>query len=641
MKDMEKMKIISVVGARPNFVKIAPFLKELKKHKGIENILVHTGQHYTDYMSEFFLRDFKISKYIMLKVSRVSPEKQILQIQEKFTKVLRKEKPDLVVVVGDVNSTRACALAASGLKIKVAHIEAGLRSFDKTMPEEINRIITDSVSDFLFITEPSALKNLAKEGIPRKKIFFVGNIMIDSLIANLKEARKKRLLPKFGLDRKEFALLTIHRPSNVDKKSRLARIVRFITDLQKITKTVYPAHPRTVKMLKKFHLLERLRSLPNLLLIDPLGYIDFLSLMVNAKCLITDSGGIQEETTYLGIPCFTLRKNTERPITITLGTNILIADDYTKLLSLIKRLPLERKTRRPKFWDGKTAVRIVKVLKKSLLVFILMLCGIGAAEAKEVKVVTSFYPLYIMALNVTKDVPQVTVSNLTPSINGCLHDYVLSTTDMQRLAEADIFIANGSGMEGFLENVTKQYPRIQVVKLTDRIPLIDDNPHVWLSISGAIMQVKNLGIAMEGFDPERAELYQKNTDAYVVKLEKLGLKMYSALAPYKGAKIITLHDAFPYFAQEFGLEIMAVVEREPGAEPSAKELGEIIELIKKEGVKAIFSDQWYPSAALDTISRETGAPVYFINTAVSGDNDPGAYIATIQSNIDTLREALK
>jgi zinc transport system substrate-binding protein len=278
---------------------------------------------------------------------------------------------------------------------------------------------------------------------------------------------------------------------------------------------------------------------------------------------------------------------------------------------------------------------------KRILAIILVFCWMTCAEAREVKVVTSFYPVYIMALNAAKDVPAVTVTNLTPGVKGCLHDYALSVSDMQQLAEADIFFINGAGMEGFLENITKQYPKLKVVNLSDRVPLIENNPHLWLSVSGAIMQVKNLAMAMKDFDPEREDLYQKNTDAYVVKLENLGLKIYSALAPFKGVKIITLHDAFVYFAQEFGLDIVAVVEKEPEAQPSAKELGEIVELIKKEGVKAIFSDQWPTAPSLETISRETGAPVYYLDTATSGDNNPDAYLAAMQKNLETLKEALK
>jgi len=363
---MRKIKIVSIVGARPNFVKIAPFIRELKKHKDIINILIHTGQHYTDYMSDIFFRDFKISKYISLGVGPSSQVKQMAKIMQRLERTLLREKPDLVVVVGDVTSTLAGTLVAARLNIKAAHIEAGLRSFDRSMPEEINRLLTDAISDFLFVTEPSGINNLKREGFSKEKIFFVGNIMIDSLVSHLKEARKRKIMQELNLKKKEYAVLTLHRPSNVDNKEKLGKIVETLSKLQKIIKIVYPVHPRTVKMLRKFGFLEELRRQPGLILIKPLGYIDFLSLMMSAKCVITDSGGMQEETTYLGIPCFTLRKNTERPITVTQGTNVVIGENYAKLLGLVKRISIRRKIRRPKYWDGRTAARIVKILKASL-----------------------------------------------------------------------------------------------------------------------------------------------------------------------------------------------------------------------------------------------------------------------------------
>lgn len=360
---MRKLKVISVVGARPNFVKIAPFLRQLKKYKDVASILVHTGQHYTDYMSDYFLKDFRIFRYVRLGVSHTSPEKQMAEIRKKFEKVLLKEMPDIVVVVGDVNSTRACALAASGLGVKVAHIEAGLRSFDNTMPEERNRIITDSVSDLLFTTEPSGRRNLLREGIPGRKIFFVGNIMIDSLVQHIKEFRRRDVPRKLGLDKKRYAVLTLHRPSNVDNKTRLKKVVDMLCRAQHIIKIVYPVHPRAIKMLKRFGYWKRLLRQPDIMLIKPLGYIDFMSLISEAKFVMTDSGGMQEETTYLRIPCFTLRKNTERPITVTKGTNRIIGNDYIRLMRLIKRVSRRRKKRRPELWDGKTAARIWRVLE--------------------------------------------------------------------------------------------------------------------------------------------------------------------------------------------------------------------------------------------------------------------------------------
>lgn len=361
---MKSLKIVSVVGARPNFVKIAPLIREMKKRRSIVNVLVHTGQHYSVYMSRAFLREFGLSRLIALNVGPLTPKRQMIEIKKRFRKILLKERPDLVIVVGDVNSTLACALTARSLKIKLAHIEAGLRSFDRTMPEERNRVITDSVSDLLFTTEPSGRRNLLDEGIDPKKIFFTGNIMIDSLVAHLKDAQKRDVKTGLGLKSGGYAVLTLHRPSNVDSSKRLSKIIRTLSCVSKRIKIVYPAHPRTVKMLKRFGLMKEIKRIPGLLLTRPMGYIDFLSLMKDAKFVMTDSGGMQEETTYLGIPCFTMRKNTERPITVTMGTNRIVDGDTGRLLRLINRLPDDKcaKVRRPKFWDGMTARRIVDVL---------------------------------------------------------------------------------------------------------------------------------------------------------------------------------------------------------------------------------------------------------------------------------------
>jgi zinc transport system substrate-binding protein len=242
---------------------------------------------------------------------------------------------------------------------------------------------------------------------------------------------------------------------------------------------------------------------------------------------------------------------------------------------------------------------------------------------------------------VAKDVPGVKVINLTHGAQGCLHDYALTTDDMRTLSQADIFVVNGAGTEGFLEEVAKQYPELKIVRLTDTVPLIENNPHVWLSISGAVVGAKNLGRAMQDLDPDHSGLYQKNTEDYILKLELLGMKMYSQLSPYKGAKIITLHDALVYFAREFGLEIVAVIEREPGAQPSAQDLAQIIEVVRKCGVKAIFSDQWALVPALQTVTLETSVPNYVLDLAVSGPDDPEAYIKIMQKNAQTIIEALQ
>ena len=271
--------------------------------------------------------------------------------------------------------------------------------------------------------------------------------------------------------------------------------------------------------------------------------------------------------------------------------------------------------------------------------------GNAASETKDIKIVASFYPMYIMAKNVAKDVSGVSVQNLTPPLTGCLHDYTVTTNDMKKLADAQVFVANGAGMESFLDKIIAQHPNIRIIQLAEGIPLIKgegnegDNPHLWVSISNAIIQVKNLGKAMGEFDPRHRELYAKNTANYVAKLEALRQKMHSELVPYKGRPIITFHEAFPYFAQEFGLTIAAVVEREPGSEPSAKELADTIELVKKNGIPALFSEPQYPSSAAQAIARETGAKVYVLDPAVTGPDDYDAYINIMEKNLTVLKKA--
>jgi zinc transport system substrate-binding protein len=273
--------------------------------------------------------------------------------------------------------------------------------------------------------------------------------------------------------------------------------------------------------------------------------------------------------------------------------------------------------------------------------------GTAASEAKDIKIVASFYPMYIMAKNVAKDIPGVSVQNLTPPLTGCLHDYTVTTNDMKKLADAQVFVANGAGMESFLDKIIAQHPNLKIIQLAGGIPLIKgegnegDNPHLWVSISNAIIQVKNLGKAMEEFDLTHKELYVKNTANYVAKLEALRQKMHSELAPYKGKSIITFHEAFPYFAQEFDLKIAAVVEREPGSEPSAKELADTIELIKKNGIPALFSEPQYSAYAADTIAKETGAKVYVLDPAVTGPDDYDAYINIMKDNLKVLKQAFQ
>ena len=264
---------------------------------------------------------------------------------------------------------------------------------------------------------------------------------------------------------------------------------------------------------------------------------------------------------------------------------------------------------------------------------------------KTIKIVASFYPMYIITRNIVKGIPGVTVANLTPPMTGCLHDYTVTTNDMKKLADANIFVANGAGMESFLNRIVSQYPQVKILQLADGIPLIKgkgdegDNPHVWVSISDAITEVKNLGVDMEKVDFLHANLYHKNTEEYVGKLEALRQKMQAGLAKYKGSKIITFHEAFPYFAQEFGLDIAAVVEREPGSEPSAKELADTVDIVRKAGIKALFSEPQYPPSAAQTIAKETGATVYMLDPAVSGPDDLNAYLNIMEKNLEVLKDA--
>ena len=359
------MKIMSVVGARPNFMKIAPIIRAIKKYQQIQSVLVHTGQHYDHQMSESFFEDLGIPRPdYNLGVGSGSHSAQTAHIMLSFEKVVLKEKPVLILVVGDVNSTLACSLVAAKLHIAVAHVEAGLRSLDRAMPEEINRLVTDSISDILFTTSLDANANLMKEGHPRDRIIFVGNVMIDTLMANLEKAGKSQIVKELSLKEKQFVAVTLHRPSNVDDKTTLTDIMEALFEISKKIPVIFPVHPRTIKKIKDFIPYQKLTQMNNLRLIEPLGYIDFLRLMSQAKFVITDSGGIQEETTALGIPCLTVRENTERPITITEGTNTLVGTNREKIIKESMKIlnGSGKKGRRPQYWDGKSSERIVKTL---------------------------------------------------------------------------------------------------------------------------------------------------------------------------------------------------------------------------------------------------------------------------------------
>ncbi len=367
-----KKKIISVVGARPNFMKVAPLDRAFKKYgKEIEHLLVHTGQHYDVNMSDTFFRDLEMPQpAYFLGVGSGSHAEQTAKIILEFEKVCIEVRPDLVIVVGDVNSTIACALTAIKLGIKVAHVESGLRSGDRAMPEEINRIATDAICDYCFVTEQSGLDNLIKEGRDSRTIFFTGNTMIDSQFYALDKAHKSDILSQLGLKSKEFILITLHRPSNVDTQKQLRSILEIFAEFSTERKIVFPVHPRTRKNITNFGLEYLVKDNSNIILTEPLGYIDFLSLMMNSDFVLTDSGGIQEETTALGIPCITARTTTERPITIELGTNKLIQPIPENIRTAIAEF-ISGNRPEPKgkisFWDGKAGERIVEIIRKLII----------------------------------------------------------------------------------------------------------------------------------------------------------------------------------------------------------------------------------------------------------------------------------
>jgi UDP-N-acetylglucosamine 2-epimerase (non-hydrolysing) len=371
------MKIISVVGARPNFMKVAPIYRAINKYntsqlnlssnkstnRRIHHLICHTGQHYDEKMSKVFFEDLELPKPdFYLGVGSGFHAEQTAKVMVEFEKILLQEKPDMVLVVGDVNSTIACSLTAKKLHIKVVHVEAGLRSFDMEMPEEVNRILTDRISDYLFVTEKSGLENLQNEGVPENKVFFVGNVMIDSLIHYQPKVDKSTILEHFELLPFSFVLVTLHRPSNVDTRESLEKLVAFLNRLAEERKIIFPIHPRTKNNLKKHGLIQSLSH--TVILSDPIGYIDFQALIKNAELIVTDSGGIQEESTYLGVQCITLRTSTERPSTVDVGTNQLIGIDLEKAESACLDVLNGNKKEGsvPERWDGKAAERIVEIL---------------------------------------------------------------------------------------------------------------------------------------------------------------------------------------------------------------------------------------------------------------------------------------
>ncbi|MBV5327485.1 MAG: UDP-N-acetylglucosamine 2-epimerase (non-hydrolyzing) [Chlorobium sp.] len=363
------MKILNVVGARPNFMKMAPIIEAMARYpQEIEHLLVHTGQHYDEKMSKAFFTELGMPKPdIDLGVGSGSHAEQTAKIMVLFEKVCLQVKPDLVIVVGDVNSTMACTITAKKLNIKVAHVEAGLRSRDMSMPEEINRLCTDVLCDYLFTTDRFANENLLNEGVPAGKIFFVGNVMIDTLLKHKEMAGQLQLGKRLGLERGAYATLTLHRPSNVDDPDTFFGILEALREISQTMPIIFPIHPRTRKMVEQFgfgHFINNAPDVQGIWATEPLSYLEFLHLNMHARLVLTDSGGLQEETTVLGVPCITMRHNTERPITCEEGTNVIVGNRKKEILgaayNILNGPTLNGKV--PEKWDGKAAGRIVEVL---------------------------------------------------------------------------------------------------------------------------------------------------------------------------------------------------------------------------------------------------------------------------------------
>ncbi len=363
-------KLLIIVGTRPNFIKVTQFKRVAEQYfPGVFDLkIVHTGQHYDTKMADVFFQQFCLEPDYFLEIPPTTANSQMAEVMLRLEKVIAGFGPDLVLVVGDVNSTFAAALTANKMNIKLAHIESGLRSRDRSMPEEINRILTDEISDFFFVTEQSGIENLITEGKPEKKIYFVGNTMIDTMVAFEEQIQSSDIMEKTGVEKGAFALMTMHRPATVDHEDGLVKLLNLIREVTKTVKLVFPIHPRTVKNLEKFGMYEDYKSNDRLILTEPMDYFAFQKLIATCSFVLTDSGGIQEEATFRKVPCFTLRPNTERPSTVEIGSNMLMPFDIDKIKNHINRIHegTYKNGKVPPLWDGHATQRILEILDEKL-----------------------------------------------------------------------------------------------------------------------------------------------------------------------------------------------------------------------------------------------------------------------------------
>jgi len=357
-------RILIVVGTRPNFIKVTQFKKVIQGYPDLEMKIVHTGQHYEKNLADVFFHQFNLTPDFFLNIIPSTPNSQMAEIMIALEKLIIDYKPDLMIVPGDVNSTLAAAITANKCNVKLAHLESGLRSFDKAMPEEHNRIATDALTDYFFVTEQSGIDNLKKEGKKDEQIFFVGNTMIDTLVAFNEEIQKSDILSGLKVEKNKFILMTMHRPSNVDTREGLKKLLRICKELSNQYSLVFPVHPRTIKNIEQHGLLDKFKSIHRLIFSEPLDYFSFQKLVCNSLCIITDSGGVQEESTFKQIPCLTLRANTERPVTVTLGTNELIPFEPEIIIDKVRSIENNKHKKGfiPPLWDGKATDRVIKTI---------------------------------------------------------------------------------------------------------------------------------------------------------------------------------------------------------------------------------------------------------------------------------------